>query len=421
MNNRIEIDNLSFAYHKKAPLLINGVSCKADSGTQVIIGPNGAGKSTLIKILSLTLKNFSGSIRFDQRDLNSLSLEESRKMISYLPQSFSRNFPVTVQEFLSLSGSDYHPRHDHFNISAILDCNLAELSGGELQKVNLTRVFLQDTPVTLLDEPNMNLDITSQFVLFDTIKKLQKDRIFFIVLHDLQMASRYFEQFILIGKYGFSRTGPKKEIFSSEIMSEAFHSCINVVSDPVWGGYYIQPVNQYSGTSDGKYQTLAAGTSRDPSGKLVSIHVVTGGGSGTEVFTELKRLEFKYPLKISTGVVNKFDTDWFIASEYGFEVVCEKPYSKITPPVSQCNRALIENSDIVLYIPHYIGSGNLCNLEAVCQNARNRDNVYIIGPGDGCFLNESDTLLKELKNNSRMCEKFNLEEIIEVFLQKDDK
>ncbi len=420
MSKTICIKELTYSYGKNAPELINNLNFSAETGSHIIIGPNGSGKSTLIKILASSIPSYTGTIQFNKKELNSISLSDTSKTISYLPQYFSRNFPVTVKEFLSLSDAELDETNDIFGIYSLLSRNITELSGGELQKVNVTRVLLQDTPVILLDEPNTHLDITSQFLLFETIKKLEKTKVIIIVLHDLQMASRYFNNFILIGKYGFNRTGKKTDVFNSAVISEAFHSCVNVVADPVWGGYYVQPVNQYSGTTDGISGKSIPGKNNTG----LKIHVVTGGGAGTEVFTELKNLENIYSLKISVGVINKFDTDWFIAKEYGYSVICEKPYSEITETAFKENIESLNNSDLIIYIPHFIGKGNVSNVTGVIEAVKKNISLIVIKNNTVIEYIENDketeNILFQLKQLGKDCEKDNLEEIIGEISSMDD-
>lgn len=98
-----------------------------------------------------------------------------------------------------------------------------ELSGGELQKVVLARALVQDPQILLLDEPTSDLDLKNQLEVMNIIKDVcQEHRITsLVVMHDINLALRYSDKFIIL-KEGrvFSTGGP--EIITSEAIKEAY-------------------------------------------------------------------------------------------------------------------------------------------------------------------------------------------------------
>jgi zinc transport system ATP-binding protein len=146
-----------------------------------IIGPNGAGKSTLVKIALGLMKADSGTVycRPDAR-------------IGYMPQKLSLNplMPLSVERFLQMS------RHAQVEIDSALAQTgiqhlrkrpLHDISGGETQRVLLSRALLSNPDLLVLDEPAQGVDITGQTELYELINEL-RDRLGCAVLmvsHDL--------------------------------------------------------------------------------------------------------------------------------------------------------------------------------------------------------------------------------------------
>jgi zinc transport system ATP-binding protein len=143
-----------------------------------IIGPNGAGKSTLAKLLLGILTPTSGEIK---RRLN--------LKLGYVPQKFNidPSFPMTVERFLKMLAKPLVD--DIFNIKSLMKSQISALSGGELQRVLMTRAFLQEPNVLVLDEPTQGVDVLGQKVLYEKLINFQELTKCSVILvsHDLHL------------------------------------------------------------------------------------------------------------------------------------------------------------------------------------------------------------------------------------------
>ncbi len=152
-----------------------------------LIGPNGAGKSSLIKILLGLIKADSGSI-----------WRANNLRIGYTPQHFSPNpfIPISVFDFLNLNqkvGVHFLEQTSALTgIEGLLNAQLKNLSGGELQRVLLTRALLHRPNVLILDEPAQNLDVNGQMQLYQLIQYIHKQQncAVLMVSHDLHRVMR---------------------------------------------------------------------------------------------------------------------------------------------------------------------------------------------------------------------------------------
>ncbi|MFT5888025.1 MAG: zinc transport system ATP-binding protein [Zhongshania sp.] len=176
----LTLHNVTLRHGKQTLLSDISLSLKARQ-IMTIIGPNGAGKSTLVKIALGLIKADSGTVycRPDAR-------------IGYMPQKLSLNplMPLSVERFLQMS------RHAQVEIDSALAQTgiqhlrkrpLHDISGGETQRVLLSRALLSNPDLLVLDEPAQGVDITGQTELYELINEL-RDRLGCAVLmvsHDL--------------------------------------------------------------------------------------------------------------------------------------------------------------------------------------------------------------------------------------------
>ncbi|OOZ35718.1 zinc ABC transporter ATP-binding protein ZnuC [Solemya velesiana gill symbiont] len=149
-----------------------------------LIGPNGAGKTTLVRILLGLL----------QPDRGSVHLQDDLK-IGYMPQRLSLpdNLPLTVQQFLTLTGSATSEKltgiANELNINHLLKSPMQTLSGGEHQRVLLARALLRDPDLLVLDEPVQGVDVTGQSELYSLITRIRDQHQCGVLMisHDLHL------------------------------------------------------------------------------------------------------------------------------------------------------------------------------------------------------------------------------------------
>ena len=180
-NALINVNNISLSHEGKN--ILDNVSFKLHPGEFItLIGPNGAGKSSLIKVLLGIIKQDSGEV-----------IRNDRIKLGYTPQSFSANpyIPISVIDFLTLNQRlDNKFTEETYKLTGIEDLinlPLKNLSGGELQKVLLTRALLNKPNVLILDEPAQNLDVDAQIQLYKLIQDIHQKQncAVLMVSHDL--------------------------------------------------------------------------------------------------------------------------------------------------------------------------------------------------------------------------------------------
>ncbi|MEA3638909.1 MAG: ABC transporter ATP-binding protein [Lamprobacter sp.] len=235
-------------------LLLDQLSLSVASGELLaVLGPNGIGKSTLLKLIAGLLPCKQGRICVDTTDLSALSRRERARRIAYLPQ-ITETAQVTVFEAVLLGRLPHlglqPSEHDLAMVDTIIcDLGLAplssrrvgRLSGGELQKVVIARALVQEPRLMLLDEPVNHLDLRNQIAVLHSIQALTRAHalITLVVLHDLNLALRFADRFLLLGPRAAVTTG-RMDALASEAVGVAYG--IKVIRGEVGGLPVMVPV-----------------------------------------------------------------------------------------------------------------------------------------------------------------------------------
>eukprot|EP01124_Arcella_intermedia_P028793 TRINITY_DN593_c0_g1_i5.p1 TRINITY_DN593_c0_g1~~TRINITY_DN593_c0_g1_i5.p1 ORF type:complete len:633 (+),score=138.05 TRINITY_DN593_c0_g1_i5:176-1900(+) len=204
------------------------------SQVTVLLGENGTGKTTFIKLLKGMLGN--GSILQDSATLK----------MSYKPQAIPiSNNQVTVRDCLEkqIGSAWLAPNFNSeiikpLNILPLLDLQLKDLSGGEIQRVAITICLGKDADLYLLDEPSTFLDVEQRIKLTKVIKRFIRNnkKIGFIVEHDLNMAAYIADQFIVFdGETGRNCTAHIPEDWNTGLSHFLQNLDLSMRKDPVSG------------------------------------------------------------------------------------------------------------------------------------------------------------------------------------------
>ena len=186
----IKLKNIEYQIDEK--LILQNINLNiAQQKTTIIMGKNGSGKSTLLKILNKIIQPTAGIIQ------------------SHL----DKPVPMLFQKPLTLNNTvkyNYHILHkikefqinntwfNKFNLSNIEDQKINSLSGGEKQKLFLSRLMSFDQPNLFLDEPNQSLDLESEKLLVDLLIHEKKSKTIILTLHDFEMAKKIGDHFIYL-------------------------------------------------------------------------------------------------------------------------------------------------------------------------------------------------------------------------------
>jgi len=199
----IEFRNVSFAYGN-GKKVIDNISFSIKEGEKIaLVGHNGAGKTTIIKLLLRLYDPTKGSILVNDVDIRNYSIKAYRQLFLCAFQDY-RIFSASIKEnvLMGRNGTDEEVRkaltragiydkvkklpHDiHTILTKEFDPDGAIFSGGEFQKIVCSRVFVDDTKVSLFDEPSSALDAISENELFTGIFNSTKNRVGIFISHRL--------------------------------------------------------------------------------------------------------------------------------------------------------------------------------------------------------------------------------------------
>ena len=208
MNNFLELINIrkSFTTEKKINVL-RGLSRKFRSGkTYAIMGPSGSGKSTLLNLISLIDKPTSGTIKFDNHEINFSQNEKNdlfrskRIGIVYQENNLLSDFTALENVYfasLSLNNdkklalSKAEKLLKKIGLSNRLNHFPAQLSGGEAQRVAIARAIINDPQIILADEPTGSLDMNTAKDIFKLLNNQKRsDRIIIFATHNRFFAKK---------------------------------------------------------------------------------------------------------------------------------------------------------------------------------------------------------------------------------------
>ena len=231
----MEINNLSYRY-KGSPEVLKDVSFNIEPGKFLaILGNNGVGKSTLLKCFNHILKPDSGEVLLDGENLLKKSTREVAKQVAFVSQSVP-DTQMTVHDVVMLgrrpymkwgfTEEDHQIVHDAMHRLDVEDMRgrfLSQLSGGEKQKVMLARALAQQPKALLLDEPTSALDIQNQYGVLKMVRSIcHKDNmIAAVVIHDLNLALRFCDRFLLLKDGQVYRYGDRS-ILDSEALKAVY-------------------------------------------------------------------------------------------------------------------------------------------------------------------------------------------------------
>ena len=231
----MQIQNLSFHY-KGGPEILKEVSFTMEPGKFLaILGNNGVGKSTLLKCFNHILKPDSGKVILDGENLLAKSTREVAKRVAFVSQSIPST-QMTVHDVVMLgrrpymkwgfNEEDHQIVHDAMHRLDVEDMRgrfLNQLSGGEKQKVMLARALAQQPKVLLLDEPTSSLDIQNQYQVLKMVQDIcHKDNVIAaVVIHDLNLALRFCDSFLLMKDGQVYRYGDRS-ILDSTTLKEVY-------------------------------------------------------------------------------------------------------------------------------------------------------------------------------------------------------
>lgn len=231
----MQVKNLCYRY-KGCPAVLKDVSFAVEPGRFLaILGNNGVGKSTLLKCFNHILKPDAGEVILDGENLLKQSATEVAKRVAFVSQSVP-DTQMTVHDVVMLGRRPYmkwgfteqdhaivHDAMHRLEVEELRGRFLNQLSGGEKQKVMLARALAQQPKVLLLDEPTSALDIQNQYQVLKMVRQIchKDNRIAVVVIHDLNLALRFCDRFLLLKDGQVYRHGDRS-ILDSTALKEVY-------------------------------------------------------------------------------------------------------------------------------------------------------------------------------------------------------
>lgn len=245
----ISAQNIAVNYDQKNVLADLSLSLMTHKVT-TIIGANGCGKSTLLKALSRIIPIQKGSVLIDGQAIAQLPTKEVAKKIALLPQVQDITEGITVCELVSYGRFPHQNQFGHLtqddyaiidwamtatNIKDLAHDYVDNLSGGQKQRVWIAMALAQDTDTIFLDEPTTYLDMNHQLEILELLKKLNQEahKTIVMVLHDLNLSSRYSDYLIAMENGKIAKEGPVKEVITSDLMASLFTIDAQIIEDPI--------------------------------------------------------------------------------------------------------------------------------------------------------------------------------------------
>ncbi|MDD2389243.1 MAG: heme ABC transporter ATP-binding protein [Desulfobacterales bacterium] len=247
--NAINASALTYAYGQSS--VLNDISFSVrKSDFFIIIGPNGSGKTTLMKILAGIERPASGTVEIMNRPLHGYSRKDLARIVAFVPQTVSMDFPFTVLEVVLMGRSPHlgmlglHERKDldiavqalaFTGVEHLAGRSIAQLSGGERQRVFIARAICQEPDVIFLDEPTAALDLAHQVRVMDLMEKMKHEKGITVVMvsHDVNLAAMYGDQLLLIKEGKIVSLGRPDEVLTFETLETAYGCTLLVDESPM--------------------------------------------------------------------------------------------------------------------------------------------------------------------------------------------
>lgn len=194
----IVLNNVSFSYGEETTL--ENINMIFKPGTKTaLVGESGSGKSTIIKLILGLNSNYSGSIKYDNFNIDSIPTREMAKITTLITND-SYLVKGTVREHLSVRKNITEEEmynalekvnlrdfvEEHGGLDYELAIGAANLSGGQKQRLLAAKAILKDSYLYILDEVVSNIDDYSKEIVLNAFDSIKEGKIIIVISHDLE-------------------------------------------------------------------------------------------------------------------------------------------------------------------------------------------------------------------------------------------
>jgi iron complex transport system ATP-binding protein len=375
MRSIIELDSVDFQYPGRK--VFAGINLALFGGEILgLIGPNSSGKTTLLRLMDGLLTPERGKVLLDGEDLRRLSRAYIARKIAVVPSAMEVPFAFTAGEIVLMGRGvylgrwgwekkrDWEVAREGMALTDVLELEnrrFWELSQGERQRVLIARALAQEPDVILLDEPTSHLDLNHQIEIHELIRHLNAVRNLTVlnISHDLNLAAEYSHRIVMLSQSGVFCSGAPAKVITEDHIRSVYGVSAIVESNPFSGAPRVTPVSK-------------TGISHPQNPK--TIHVICGGGSGSDLIRRL----LSRRIRVTLGVLNAGDSDYLIGKTLGLAMAVEAPFSPISEKAFAENRTLMACADLIILERLYVGRGNLDNLKAAVEAIQNGRRVLVL-------------------------------------------
>ena len=208
----IVLNNVSFSYGEETTL--ENINMIFKPGTKTaLVGESGSGKSTIIKLILGLNSNYSGSIKYDNFNIDSISTREMAKITTLITND-SYLVKGTVREHLSVRKNITEEEmynalekvnlrdfvEEHGGLDYELAIGAANLSGGQKQRLLAAKAILKDSYLYILDEAVSNIDDYSKEIVLNAFDSIKEGKIIIVISHDLETVTNSDNIYVLKDK-----------------------------------------------------------------------------------------------------------------------------------------------------------------------------------------------------------------------------
>ena len=190
-------------------VILSNISLKIKKNSCfVIMGKNGSGKSTLLKIINQLILPTRGKAIF--------TYDASVPMLFQKPIWFDNtvDFNFQILQKIKKHQTNYN-WYKKFGLDKINNQKFTTLSGGEKQKVFLSRIMSFDQDIIMMDEPNQSLDLQNEKLLLHLLNEEKKQKTLILTLHDFELAKQLADEIIYLDKGKIRLAGSNSKFFGS--------------------------------------------------------------------------------------------------------------------------------------------------------------------------------------------------------------